>query len=87
MLNRFLRTTLVMPRTRVGHATRLLVKGRTPGISSARLLWDAYVMAYGDPTVPRQPWEFQGPSLAEMMRGPRLKRIPRELRRIYAPFP
>jgi hypothetical protein len=82
-----MRDLLTLPRTRRQRGTRMLVKGRTPGISTARLLWDSYVMAYGDPTIPRQEWEFQGPGIAQMMRGPIMKRIPRELRRIYAPYP
>lgn len=32
-------------------------------------------------------WRYKGPSLAEMFAGLQMKRIPRELRRIYAPFP
>lgn len=81
---------LTRPRTRVQRATAMLRARRTAGYGpfvNQQILWAAYVMAYGDPTEPRPAWHFQGPRLAEMMSGRRMKIIPRELRRIHAPYP
>jgi hypothetical protein len=76
---------LARPRTRMQRATRMVRKaGGTLDVN--RLLLGAYFYAYGEPW-DRQPWHHQGANLADMFGGRCLKRIPRELRRIYAPYP